>query len=179
MARRRRLVDTDAVDLYVLRHAIAADHGLYATDAERPLTEEGIARLHQTIAAWPTLGVEVDLIVSSPYVRARQTAEIAGKALGVDVHIDEALACGARPSEILAAVTQRAQAPGRAMVVGHEPDLGAFVAWLTAGGARGSVCMKKAGLAKVIVSDWREPPYAQLQWLMWPKHMIAIGKATG
>ncbi len=179
MAPRPRLADTGRVDLYVLRHAIAADHGMYASDAERPLTDEGIARLHQTIAAWPALRVEVDLIVTSPYVRARQTAEIAGEALGVQVHVDDALACGARPSRILAAVTQRAQSPGRAMVVGHEPDLGMFVAWLTAGGARGSVCMKKAGLAKVVVSDWREPPFAQLQWLMWPKHMIAIGEATG
>lgn len=178
MAYGRQLPDTPAVDLYVLRHAIAADHGLYASDADRPLTDEGIARFRQILAAWPALGVEVDLIVTSPYVRARQTAELAGEALGVPVHEDGSLGCGAEPREILDAVTQRAESPARAMVVGHEPDLGMFVAWLTAAGARGSVRMKKAGLAKVVVSDAREPPSAQLQWLMWPKHMIAIGKTA-
>jgi phosphohistidine phosphatase len=162
------------VDLYVLRHAIAADYAGYARDADRPLTAEGIERLRHMIRAWPALAIEVDQVVSSPYLRARQTAEIAAEALGASLEIRDTLACGARPRDILDTVTQGRAPAGRAMVVGHEPDLGMFVAWLTSGGARGSVRMKKGGLAKLTVDSWRDAPVAQLQWLLWPRHMIAM-----
>jgi phosphohistidine phosphatase len=165
--------DTAAVELYVLRHAIAADHGAYRRDADRPLTEEGIARFRKATASWAWLGVEVDVIHTSPYVRARQTAELAAEVLGAPVHESPTLGCGAAPREILDLVTQGPSA-GRVMVVGHEPDLGAFVAWLTSTGGTGGVRMKKGGLAKLVVHAWRDAPQAELQWLLWPRHMVGL-----
>ncbi len=66
------------MNLYVIRHAIAVDEALsdYESDRERPLTDKGRKKMRQIAKALYNLGVELDLILSSPYVRACETAEI-------------------------------------------------------------------------------------------------------
>lgn len=66
------------MNLYLIRHAIAVDEGdpEYAQDSLRPLTEKGRKKMRQIARGLRALGAEFDLIVSSPYVRARETAEI-------------------------------------------------------------------------------------------------------
>ncbi|MEM6990318.1 MAG: phosphohistidine phosphatase SixA [Myxococcota bacterium] len=162
------------MELYVLRHAIAAEPEGYARDADRPLTQAGIDKLRKVTRAFDPLGVEVDVILSSPYVRARHTAAIAGEALGVQPILDGALSAGATPKDFVGAIKGHAAPDQRVMVVGHEPDLSRLVTVLCGGLDGSGVRMKKAGLAKLAVERLRARECAQLQWLLWPKHMLRM-----
>src|SRR5215468_8844575 len=83
------------MELYVLRHGIAADMGPEGSgDAGRPLTEEGIAKMREEARGLLQLGLRLDVLLSSPLVRARQTAEIVGRALNIEIQLAAALAPG-------------------------------------------------------------------------------------
>lgn len=163
------------MDLYILRHAIAADRGRIASDAKRPLTDEGRERLRRTTQAWEGLGVIVDRLITSPYLRAHQTAEIAAEALGlVDVDVCEALAAGASPAEMIAALAERCTDRDRVMVVGHEPDLGRLISTLVSGDDEAGFRMKKAGLSKLTVDSLHAGRCGVLEWHLWPRHMLKM-----
>jgi len=122
--------------IWILRHGDAED-GEGKPDAERELTEK---REKQSVAAGQAmkeLGVELDVCLTSPKVRAKRTADLACKVLGVDVEIDERLKGGDfDPLELAAG-------RGEVMLVGHEPDCSQAVALVT--GSR--VKLKKGSLA--------------------------------
>lgn len=120
--------------IWLLRHAEAADG---SPDAERPLTEKGKRQARLAGEALKRLGVEFDLCLTSPKVRAEQTARIAGEVLGVSVTIENALQGG--PFD------PRDLAPGvdHVLLVGHDPDFSAAVHTVTGAQVR----MKKGGLA--------------------------------
>src|SRR5262245_39880728 len=121
------------MELYFLRHGIAADVGPEGTgDAGRPLTAEGIAKLKEAARGLRRLGVRPDVLLSSPLVRARQTAEIVRHALGLDSRLVDALAPGCdimRLRELLGEYRDTKSA----MVVGHEPDFSTMIGDLTGG----------------------------------------------
>ncbi len=162
------------MDLYVLRHAIAADAVGDDRDADRPLTQAGIDKLRKVTRAFVPLGVEVDLILSSPYVRARHTAAIVGEALGQHPVLDGALSAGASPTDLVSAIKAQAEPDDRVMIVGHEPDLSRLITLLIGGVDGSGVRMKKAGLAKLTVGRLRARACAQLEWLHWPKHLVRL-----
>lgn len=165
------------MEIYVLRHAIATEHEHGGDrDAERTLTAEGRERLRRSTRCWDGLGIVVDVILTSPYVRARQTAEIAGQALGIPDRVEAcpALAAGASPSAIVRAVAERCQEDHRVMLVGHEPDLGRLVSTLVCGDDGGGFRMKKAGLTKLAVEGLVVGRCAVLEWHLWPRHMLLM-----
>jgi phosphohistidine phosphatase len=124
--------------IWLLRHGDAEDGG-GKPDAERELTEKGERQSREAGAALKQLGVKLDICLTSPKVRARQTAELACKGLGADIEADERLAGGDfDPLEL-------ASGRGEVMLVGHEPDFSSAVAAVT--GSR--VKMKKGGLAAI------------------------------
>lgn len=124
--------------IWLLRHG-DAEAGEGKPDAERELTEKGERQSREAGAALKRLGVELDICLSSPKVRARATAELACEALGVEVELDDRLAGGDfDPLELAAG-------RGEVMLVGHEPDFSGAVAMVT--GSR--VKMKKGGLAAI------------------------------
>src|SRR5262245_32744129 len=83
------------MELYFLRHGVAADVGPEGGgDAGRPLTVEGIAKIKEEARGLRRLGVRPDIVLTSPLVRARQTAEIVRHALGLDSRVVDALAPG-------------------------------------------------------------------------------------
>jgi phosphohistidine phosphatase len=132
-----------AQQLWLLRHGEAEPHDA-APDTQRALTERG--RDHSTAAglALERLGVEVHLCFTSPKVRARQTAELACEALGVEPVDEEALAEGFDGAAALD-LMRAAGTDQRVLVVGHEPDFSQVVYDLTGG----RVDFKKAGLAGI------------------------------
>lgn len=162
------------MELYVLRHAIAAEPGFHRRDADRPLTDEGRAKLETIVRAFEPLKVHVDHVFTSPYVRAKQTASVAAAALGAPLTEVDALAAGADPPSIVAALRDLTGSVGAAMIVGHEPDLGRLVTFLVSGDDQGGVRMKKAGLVKLSIGSLRAGRCAELEWSLWPRHMIAI-----
>jgi phosphohistidine phosphatase len=122
--------------IWILRHG-DAEAGEGKPDAERDLTEKGEKQSVAAGQALKELGVELDVCLTSPKVRAKRTADLACEVLGVDVEIDDRLAGGDfDPLELAAG-------HGEVMLVGHEPDCSQAVALVT--GSR--VKLKKGGLA--------------------------------
>jgi len=126
--------------IWLLRHADAADAASGQPDAERPLTEKGRAQARAAGAALKALGVPLDACLSSPRVRALETATLACTPLGLDVHVTPELDGGPFDAERVAAGYGE-----HVLLVGHNPDVAEALHDLT--GAR--VRMKKAALAGV------------------------------
>lgn len=160
--------------LYLVRHAIAAERAAkYPDDTKRPLTHEGVARMRQVVRGFRTLDPGIDLILTSPLVRARHTAEILMTGLSPTPAIDviEALAPGHAPADVAAALAPQ---PGARIValVGHEPDLGMLGAWLI--GAQAPLVFKKGAIARIDVAGFPPARDGQLVWLATPKMLRAL-----
>ncbi len=123
--------------LWLLRHGDAEDG---SPDAERRLTEKGRKQSRTAGAALDALGVSLDACLTSPKVRAAQSAELACEEQGIDVEVEPELAGGPFDAEALAAGLGE-----DVMLVGHDPDFSMAVRALT--GAQ--VSMKKGGLAGI------------------------------
>jgi len=161
----------------VLRHAIAlsaAEAGV-SQDAERPLSEEGVDKMKKIAAAMSRIGVEVDLVLSSPYVRAKDTAILAHERMGKQSRLEfsDALASGQDAKHILAELKQRFQKTRSIMIVGHEPDLSSLIGRITSLG-RLRLEMKKAGLAKIEITELAPELKGNLEWLLTPRVMLQI-----
>jgi phosphohistidine phosphatase len=164
-------------ELYLVRHAIAAERGdEWPDDSKRPLTERGIARFKEGVIGLVWLGVELDEVLTSPLVRAKQTAELL--AAGVPgkpvIKPVEALSPEYTPAAVVSELAKAARRP-RVAVVGHEPGLGELAAYLT--GARRPLPFKKGGVCRVDIASLgsRRRPGA-LVWLLTPKMLRKLGQ---
>ncbi len=157
--------------IYLLRHGVAEDRPPgHADDRERALTPEGAQRMQQEAQGMRRLAIELDRLLTSPYARARQTAEIVGRALAVAVEIEPALAPGMRLEDLQRAI-ERAGAQ-RVMVVGHEPDLSSVGGALIGGG---QLQFKKGALALIDLPSDSDLD-GQLCWLLAPSVLRALGQ---
>jgi phosphohistidine phosphatase len=155
-------------ELLLLRHGIAEERRPDQPDQARSLTPEGRQRTASVLSQLHRLGVGADRLLSSPLVRARQTAELAVAAgLAPALSLTDALAPGADPLPLLA---DRA-ASGRLLLVGHEPDLGDLAARLI-GAPPGSIALKKAGLAVLDLPTPFTPGQARLRLLLAPRQLL-------
>ena len=161
------------MDLYLLRHGLAVEAGTpgHSTDAERPLTKEGVAKMKEIAEAMEELGCRFDLIISSPYSRARQTAEIVARKLNASKHLDfsDALAPHASARELINLLEDRKPKPDSALLVGHEPNLSRLISLLVSGDQHLNVVLKKGGLARLSISSLKHGRCAELEWLLPPK----------
>jgi phosphohistidine phosphatase len=168
------------VELYVVRHAIAVPRGKRGVrrDADRMLTLNGISRMRRHAAVLVKLKVRPVEIWTSPYVRARQTADILRKALGNEVPLREiaSWACGGAHAALFAELKRRADRKS-IMLVGHEPDLSAIVSTLVFGRKTGHIDLRKGGACRVDVEDWTPAtPRGTLRWLLPPRIVRLIKK---
>lgn len=149
---------------YLVRHAMAEPRGpAWVRDGDRPLTGEGARRMRDVVRGLAVLGVEIDVVLTSPLVRARQTADILVRGLSVrlaPIELPE-LAPGGRPAETMRALARRTGA-GAFALVGHEPDLGELAAWLLR--AATPLRFKKGGVCRIDVSAWPATPRSRLIW---------------
>ncbi|NOK64304.1 MAG: phosphohistidine phosphatase SixA [Chloroflexi bacterium AL-W] len=160
------------MELYLLRHGIAADVGPDGSgDVGRPLTDDGITKMYMEAHALKKLAIQLDIILTSPLVRAQQTAEIVGETLGITVQQAQELALGCDVAQLR---TLLQQYPGaeRVLIVGHEPDFSNLIGTLTGGS---NVVMKKGGLGKVDLYAV-EAHMGTLSWLLPPRVLRTIGK---
>ncbi len=159
------------MELYLLRHGIAADVGPEGSgDAGRPLTEEGIAKMGEEARGLRQLGLQLDALLSSPLVRARQTAEIVGRALKIELQLANALAPGCDLAQLRDLLGEQRGAE-RVMIVGHEPDFSQLAGALTGGS---HIQLKKGGLVRVDI-EVLEPGAGALAWLLVPRVLRKIG----
>jgi phosphohistidine phosphatase len=163
------------VNLYILRHGIAVERGTpgFKTDAERPLTPKGKRQLRQIAGAMQNLDLSFNLILSSPFLRARQTAEIVAQSLGLKKRLafSDELTPGGDPKALIPQLIELKPAPENVLLVGHEPCLSELIGRLISGGATAGIGLKKGGLAKLEVASLRFGRCATLAWLLTPKQM--------
>ncbi|MEO8681890.1 MAG: hypothetical protein ABI665_22780, partial [Vicinamibacterales bacterium] len=117
-----------------------------------------------------TIGVTIDLVLTSPLVRARETAMLLASNLRArkpPVEELDALAPGGRPAAIVEAITRHAKRHRRLALVGHEPDLGELAARLL--GARGSIEFKKGAVCAIDVNAATPGGPGTLRWLLPPR----------
>jgi len=156
------------MEIYILRHGIAEDHNA-AGDAQRSLTDEGRRKLRRVLERAEKAKVEPALILSSPYVRARQTAELAAEVLRCSRKIvqTEVLLPEGSPEALWEEIRARRQERA-VLIAGHEPMLSSSVAWLL-GYPTIQVEMKKAALARIDVDRFGPKPQGLLRWLLTPR----------
>jgi phosphohistidine phosphatase len=164
--------------LYLLRHAIAAerDPDKYPDDALRPLTAIGQEKMIKVADALDNMGLQVDLILSSPCLRARQTAEIARKHLHLKkdrLLLIDALAPSGDPGQLIAEI-QAKYMLDRLLLVGHEPDLSNLISLLLSGDTSLSITMKKGGICCLSVEQLVAGKCAGLDWLINPGQRISL-----
>ncbi|MEZ5396572.1 MAG: phosphohistidine phosphatase SixA [Bryobacterales bacterium] len=158
--------------LYVLRHGIAEDGGAMP-DSQRQLTGEGREKLRKIMRHAAKAGLDPDVVISSPYVRARQTTAIAVEELGFKGHVIEtdSLVPFANPHQTWDMLREHRHA-SQTLIVGHNPHLSDLLCLLT-GARAGAFEMKKAGLACLETLHTGPTPRASLAWLMTPKSVGA------
>lgn len=154
------------MELYFLRHGPAGSQRRWAgPDSERPLTDEGKAMMEREAATLEALGLSLDVIVTSPFARAYQTAKIVARKVGLLDRLvtDERLAPGFGVHELRGILDDYPDAVA-VMLVGHEPDFSLTVGDLIGGG---TVAFKKGGLGRVHAGD-ASLGDAELAWLLPP-----------
>ena len=166
------------MQIYVVRHGIAIDREdpKCPPDPERYLTEEGIEKTKKVAAGVAALTGSADLLLSSPYVRAMQTAEIFAAALDYSkqkIRRNDLLLPGADPTLFFRELAKDKQT-ATLFVFGHAPHLDELIA--TALNSKHHVTsLKKAGVALLELKRV-SPPNAELAWLATPKLLRRAAK---
>jgi phosphohistidine phosphatase len=171
-----------SVQLYILRHGEAGKRlAAGSTDSERSLTITGEKEVREIASALFDLGIKLDFMATSPLARARQTAEIIVKKLKVKKGKFE-LWDELKPEGNRLALYSKLtpfKPDDSVMVVGHEPYLSSLVRDLVFDGQGGGrVVLKKAGLAMVNVTSLRPRAKGELRWLLTPRHMKRMMRAS-
>ena len=164
--------------LYVLRHAIAEEVGPEGTDGSRRLTPGGRRKLRAAAAGMRTLGLGFEAILTSPLVRAVETAAIVAEAFASKPVPRElgALEPGVPPVETVRALHAFARFEHVA-VVGHEPGLSSVVALLLTGSPDGlRLVLKKGGLVALEVQDAGRGGGGTLRWMLTPRQLRRLGR---
>jgi phosphohistidine phosphatase len=163
-------------ELYFVRHGLAEERGdAWPDDTKRPLTEEGMSRLRKAVRGLSRIGVAIDVVLTSPLVRARQTADIV--AGGLDprpsiVNVDSLAPAGSYAA-VLADLEKHSR-KCRLALVGHEPMMGELAARLV--GSRHPIEFKKGGVCRIDVENLPPAGPADLRWMLTPKILRALKK---
>jgi phosphohistidine phosphatase len=162
------------MNLFILRHGIAMEREDWdKDDALRPLTHDGEKQLAGVARAMKKMGLEFDLILSSPYERAKKTAEIIAEKLKLEKQLKFAneLSCEGNAEKLINQIAGLKPEPENALLAGHEPYLSELISTLVFGDAHAQIDFKKAGLCKLKTEKLRYGQCARLCWLLTPKQM--------
>ena len=157
------------MELYLFRHGIAEDAQPGRRDADRALTDEGRKKVAEVVKTARRAGLQPSLIISSPYVRAVQTANVAVETLGYKgeiVRIDALVPHGS--PETLWRELRDYREESAILLAGHEPMMSRLVAYLLAAPAL-RVEMKKAAMVRIDVESVGVSPHGVLRWMLTPK----------
>jgi len=166
------------MQLFIVRHGIAVDREdpKCPPDPERYLTEEGTEKTKQVAKGVAALGISADLMLTSPYVRAEQTAELFAAALGYAkqrIRRTDLLLPGAEPSLLFRELAKEKQASA-VFLFGHAPHLDDVIA-TALGSKKHLTALKKAGVAFLELKRL-SPPIGEIVWLAIPKLLRKAGK---
>jgi phosphohistidine phosphatase len=163
-------------ELYFVRHGLAEQRGeAWPDDAKRPLSGEGLSRMRKAARGLARFGVLIEVILTSPLVRARQTAEILAAEIEPRpslVNIDSLTPDGSYAA-VIADLEKHARKT-RIALVGHEPMIGELAARLI--GSRHAIEFKKGSVCRIDVEDLPPAGPGDLRWLLTPKILRALKK---
>ena len=167
------------MQLILIRHGKAEDRSLFSfsgkKDKARALTESGRRQMRKVAAGLRTLVSDIDVLVTSPLVRAQQTAAIVADVFAVsDIVEQPSLAPGGDASSLLAWLARQPTAATIA-VVGHEPDLSHFAGLLIAGNEESFLMLKKGACALIEFTHKPVAGRGRLVWLMQPSVLRKLG----
>ena len=159
--------------LYILRHGDAAEHGdPRYKETERPLTPKGIKRTKLLAHALRRMDVKFDAVLSSPLVRARQTAELIVKGMQLEpgrLKLTDHLTPDGSMEELVHEISAIRPAPESVLLTGHEPYLSGFISLLCTGGPGLHLIFKKGALCRLDVEEPSCHKCASLDWLVQPR----------
>lgn len=162
--------------LYLIRHGLAGDRGDYPNDDERPLTKAGKKKTRQVAQRLRDLELQFNLMLTSPLVRAKQTADLLMEAgLADQLQMVDFLGDSSPINAWLAwlAAWQHPD-PASLALVGHEPKLSAWAEQLVFGSSSGTISLKKAGVIGLSVPLDADPiGHSTLFWLAPPRLLLS------
>ncbi|HEX7121118.1 MAG TPA: phosphohistidine phosphatase SixA [Gemmatimonadaceae bacterium] len=166
------------MDLLVIRHAIALDReefsGTGRPDSERPLTPEGREKMVKAAQGLREFAPRPELIGTSPFVRAMDTAKIVSDALGATpVEVVDALTPERRSADLLPWLERHSRADC-VIVVGHEPHLSTMITWFLSGREESVVELKKGGACLLNLGSRPAAGRATMRWLLTPSQLRAL-----
>ena len=162
-------------DVYLIRHGLAGEHGSYDPDEERPLTAEGEKKTRHVAKQLRQLDLKFDRVLTSPLVRAQQTAEILVE-MGLSKHLESAdfLAPRGNIHDWVAWLQIWERSPQSSLaLVGHEPCLSQWAETLIWGQFKGAITLKKAGIMGLSLPLGGSPiAHSSLFWLAPPRFLL-------
>ncbi len=162
------------MEIYLIRHGIAVERGIYNDDAARPLTVKGIKRTTKVAQKLAQLHLKFDYLLSSPLIRARETANIFKQAgLATEIISDRTLAPAGEIHLWLDWLKTHYQETAKVALVGHQPDLGDWAEILVFGASKQHLRLKKAGIIGIKIYDPLAPlGNSELFLLTAPKWLV-------
>jgi phosphohistidine phosphatase len=167
------------MQIYLMRHGIAvtADAANASSDEERPLTPKGTKRTRQAVKGLTRLGPSIDKVLSSPLLRARQTADIVAEGLRLKDSVEQIpeLAPGGDLAELLHRLATYKERAG-VLLVGHQPSLGNVASLLLSGSKELQIDLKKSGICCITVDVFPAAGNGILKWMLAPKQLRNLAR---
>ena len=157
------------MDIYILRHGEAQPRSKDVAEADRKLTPQGRDDVERVSRLARAAKVQPDLVLSSPYARARQTAEVAIQAferLKSPLQETPALLPGGSPKQVWKEIKSHAGSR-QLLLVGHEPQFSELVAYLLASPTL-RLDLKKGALVRIRMDQLAGEPHGELKWVLTP-----------
>ena len=167
--------------LYIIRHAIAVEAGTPGVedDSQRPLTDKGKKKMQKIAQGLRELETELDLILTSPYVRAVETAKILRKAFDLkkeNVVETEHLTPTGDGNQVVNLIKEQYPNVDKVALVGHEPALSNLASVLISGDPTLALTFKKGGVCRLSVDTLQYGRCATLDWLLSPAQLVELGE---
>jgi phosphohistidine phosphatase len=161
--------------LYLIRHAIAEDRdaALWPEDGKRPLTQRGVRRFRRAAKGLATLVPQVDVLLSSPYVRAWDTAIMLRDEAGWPQPVSCDELASDKPPAVISALEPYADRESVALV-GHEPYLGHLIAALLGSMADAAFTMRKGGAMCFDIEQLSLTEPAKMVWSLPPRVLRSL-----
>jgi len=165
-------------NLFILRHGPAgkAIESENKDDSLRPLTKKGKRVTKDVARGMMDRGIEIDIILTSPFTRARQTAEIVAKVFKIHDRIIESdvLIPGSPYVNCIDVLEKEASGKDNILIIGHEPYLSGLIAYLISGFKHANIDLKKAGLCHLVFDELRRGKCAMMESLRTKRDLTPI-----
>ena len=163
------------MNILIIRHALAEDAETYTAkkgnDARRPLSDDGIAKMHRVAVGLHRLVDHIDIIGHSPFRRAVQTAQIVDKYYSKAHTLEVEELVPGSGAQMVANWLEFISRDATVALIGHEPDLSQLIGWLTVGEASSFVQLKRSGAALLSCEGKPSAGCAELLWMLTPKQL--------